>query len=119
MCKPLAGRTLVLYPDLKGFERWSAKRKELAAFCCCTISSFLEESASDGDKVAGLDLADYFLTYSPREFAKMYTHEGLPAVSSCEYGVDRVEKCSAGRRKYFASFTALVNSGPNRERTGR
>ena len=29
-CKVLQGRTVVLYPDLNGFEKWNEKKKELA-----------------------------------------------------------------------------------------
>ena len=31
-CKPLAGRKVILYPDLNGFEKWSIRAQELIEY---------------------------------------------------------------------------------------
>lgn len=59
----LSGRTVVLYPDLKGFKKWNDKAKELSHIANFYISDLLERKATEKDKEQGLDIADYLVNY--------------------------------------------------------
>ncbi len=54
----VAGRKVKLYPDLMAFEDW---RKVAAGLPGVTVSDILERRATEADRAAGLDLADYLL----------------------------------------------------------
>ena len=61
-CQCLRHRNVKLYPDLGGFEKWRAKENELQKICkFVTTSDLLERNATEQDRKAGFDLADYFL----------------------------------------------------------
>jgi len=60
-CKVLQDKSVTLYPDLNGFEKWNAKAKELSAICEISVSNLLERHASQTEKQQGLDLADYLV----------------------------------------------------------
>ena len=62
-CQVLNGRTVILYPDLNAFDKWSLKAKEIQKQCNCTISvsSLLETISTPFAKAQGLDVADYFI----------------------------------------------------------
>lgn len=66
----LAGRKVVLFPDVKGYDKWAAKAKELAGITTITVSDFLERHATDAEKADGCDLADYLLKLRPPATAK-------------------------------------------------
>jgi hypothetical protein len=64
--EPLRNRSIVLFPDLsKGgtaYSKWNRIAEELRAYRYqITVSDYLEEQATDEEKVNGLDLADYIL----------------------------------------------------------
>ncbi|MBV5304437.1 MAG: hypothetical protein JZU70_09610 [Chlorobium sp.] len=56
--KILQGRTVKLFPDLGAFEKWNAI---VAGMSSVTVSDVLERRATEADRVAGHDLADYLL----------------------------------------------------------
>jgi predicted RNA-binding Zn-ribbon protein involved in translation (DUF1610 family) len=56
--KSLQGRRVKLFPDLGAFERWQSLSRGVAGV---TVSDVLERRATDADKAAGLDLADFLL----------------------------------------------------------
>lgn len=62
-CAGLKGRRVIAYPDLGAFDSWRNDLQTLADQCCFNviISDFLEQRATDEDKAAGLDIADYLL----------------------------------------------------------
>lgn len=60
--KNLQNRKVVFFPDLKAFDLWSAKAKELG-LKNYTISDLLETKASEEEKQQGLDLVDYLLKF--------------------------------------------------------
>ena len=58
-CQCLKERTVVLFPDAGMFDKWSEKAKELSTICNVTISDLVEKNATDQERKAGYDLADY------------------------------------------------------------
>ena len=68
-CSILKGRTVTLFPDLNGFEKWSSKAKELSHIASFQVSDLLERKASEADKKQGFDIADYLIKFDFREFA--------------------------------------------------
>ncbi len=56
--KALKGRKVVLFPDLMAFEKW---REIVNGMPGVTVSDILERRATEADRAAGLDLADYLL----------------------------------------------------------
>ncbi|WP_292003066.1 DUF6371 domain-containing protein [Chlorobium sp.] len=54
----LRNRKVTLFPDLGAFDKWSEIAKGMPGF---TVSDILERRATDTDRAAGLDLADYLL----------------------------------------------------------
>jgi hypothetical protein len=67
-CQVLKGRSIVLFPDINGYERWSLKAKELSSIGLFQVSDLLERNANDLERKQGLDLADYLLRFDPRAF---------------------------------------------------
>jgi hypothetical protein len=57
-CKAILNRKVYLFPDLKAFDKWNMKAKELGF----QIFDFLENKATESEKNKGLDLADYLTT---------------------------------------------------------
>ncbi len=58
----LAGRKIILYPDLGCFELWSEKMKELKLIGFqIRISDLLEKNTSEEQQKDGLDCADFFI----------------------------------------------------------
>ena len=63
----IQNRKIMLFPDLKCFDEWSEKAKNLG-LKNYTVSDYLETVATDEERVNGLDLADYLLKYDLQEF---------------------------------------------------
>ena len=62
--KTLQGRTVIMFPDVDGFEYWSNKAKEVEAIGCKVIvSDLLEKNATDEDRANKIDLADWLIRY--------------------------------------------------------
>jgi hypothetical protein len=68
-CGVLKGRTVILFPDLNGFDKWSSKAKELSHLANFTVSDLLERKATEAEKKQGFDLADYLIKFDYKEFA--------------------------------------------------
>jgi len=68
-CSILKGRTVTLFPDLNGFEKWNNKAKELSHLANFTVSDLLERKATEAEKKQGFDLADYLIKYDYKAFA--------------------------------------------------
>lgn len=70
-CKVLQGRSVTLFPDLNGFEKWRIKAKEISRVFPSirfTVSDLLERKASETERQQGLDLADYLIRFDYRDF---------------------------------------------------
>ena len=83
-CNVLKGRTVILFPDLKGFDKWSSKAKELSHIANFITSDLLERKATDIERKQGLDLADYLIKFDYKDFiqAKPKATAPTPAVQT-------------------------------------
>jgi len=68
-CHVLKGRTVVLFPDLNGFNKWNLKLQGLSHLGKFIISDLLEKKAFDNERQQGLDLADYLLKFNYKDFS--------------------------------------------------
>jgi hypothetical protein len=69
LCEPLKGRNVILFPDAGKFNEWSEKAKILSSLCNVSVSSLIEKEASEAERKAGFDIADYLVRFSLSEFA--------------------------------------------------
>ncbi len=62
-CNPLAGRNIILFPDLGAYDKWNLKSIEIQKQLKCKIdvSNHLEKIATTEEKEKGLDIADYMI----------------------------------------------------------
>jgi hypothetical protein len=62
-CRILSNKSVFLFPDLKGYKKWEQKSIEIRKYMNCkiSVSDFLEKNASENEKNAGLDIADYLI----------------------------------------------------------
>lgn len=65
----LYGRTVALFPDLKGYDKWNDKVKEHSNIATFTVSNLLERLATDAERQQGFDLADYLIKFNYKDFA--------------------------------------------------
>lgn len=81
-CKALKSRDVYLFPDLskdgKAFDLWSRKAKELSPMAKVYVSNYLEQHATAGERLQGLDLRDYLTRFDYREFIPAPTIEDTP-----------------------------------------
>ena len=68
-CSILKGRTVTLFPDLNGFDKWSSKAKELSNLAIFKVFDLLERKATEAEKKQGFDLVDYLIKYDYKAFA--------------------------------------------------
>jgi hypothetical protein len=63
VCKILAGKSVVLFPDLGAYGTWKEKGTLMSkvAGCKVAVSDLLEKHATEEEKSAGLDIADFLL----------------------------------------------------------
>ena len=58
----LHGREIILFPDLKATDEWRRRLQMLESICKrATCSDVLERTATDNQREAGLDIADFLL----------------------------------------------------------
>lgn len=67
-CQVLRGRSITLFPDLNGYEKWKLKAVELSKIAWVNVSDLLEVKASIEERDKGLDFADYLVRYSYKDF---------------------------------------------------
>ncbi len=84
--KAFAGKKIVLYPDLKGFELWSQKAEQLKAAypqSKVIVSDLLEKHCSPDEKEGGFDLADYLTKFDVTNFQT--PRERLPEMIRAQF----------------------------------
>lgn len=65
--KILSGRTVIMFPDVDGFNEWTERAKNIT-FAKVIVSDILEKNATDEERAAKIDLADWIIKsfeYSP------------------------------------------------------
>ena len=68
LSRVLKGRKVILFPDMKGFDKWKVKASEIKILTDYSISDLLERKATESEKQSGLDIADYLLKYDLNDF---------------------------------------------------
>jgi len=58
--KVLEGRTVIMFPDVDGYHDWEKKAKEFI-YCKVTVSDILERNATDEERNAKIDIADWLV----------------------------------------------------------
>jgi hypothetical protein len=65
----LKGRHINLWPDIKAYNDWHIKALELSkSGLQVTVSSLLEQVATETEREAGLDISDYLIRFKPYQF---------------------------------------------------
>lgn len=59
-CKPLKGKTVLLFPDAGAYQIWNKKAKDLKDLTNFIVSDLIEQHATPEQIEKGFDLADYF-----------------------------------------------------------
>jgi len=121
-CNVLKGRTVILFPDLKGFDKWSNKAKELSHIANFVTSDLLERKATDIERKHGLDLADYlikfdyidFMQAEPKATAPTPTVQTMVEVKAIKppepvYNFSRCEKMAVNGSKWHKEIAELEN----------
>ena len=73
----LKGRTVIMFPDADGYSLWCEKSKEIESIGCKVIvSDLLEKAATEADKEAKIDIADWLI----RQLQKAITN--TPIIST-------------------------------------
>lgn len=77
-CKVLKGRQVILFPDLKGLDKWKEKANEIQQRLGLNIKVFewLESVADKADIQNGFDLADFLVTCN--EKGQALTENDIP-----------------------------------------
>lgn len=57
----LAGRDVVLFPDVDGYAEWCGKAGEMRAYCRAVVSDLLERNATEAERAAKIDIADWIV----------------------------------------------------------
>jgi hypothetical protein len=81
-CSILKGRTVTLFPDLNGFDKWISKAKELSQLAHFAVSDLLERKATGAEKKQGFDLADYLIKFDYKAFAIPEPPQPAPTVQT-------------------------------------
>jgi hypothetical protein len=77
-CSVLKGRTVVLFPDLDGFEKWSSNANELSHIAKFTVSSLLNSKATEAERKQQFDIADYLIKFELEAFTKPKAEQLTP-----------------------------------------
>jgi len=77
----LKGRHITLWPDIKAYDDWKAKAYELEkSGLQVSISSLLEQGATESEREAGLDIADYLVRFKPDQFNDLHARAKFNSV---------------------------------------
>ena len=77
----LRGRDVMLMPDLGATEKWTKKSAILTPICkSVTVSTVLEQMATDEQRAAGLDISDFLLMQETKQMILQQMIEHNPAL---------------------------------------
>jgi hypothetical protein len=108
-CSALTGRNVILFPDLKCFEKWRgrARRLQISLDCSIAISDLLERKANEIDKAQGLDLADYLVS-QPQAPSESLGEIFVP--SSCPNTEMTIVRCISSQQSALRSREATISA---------
>lgn len=86
-CSVLKGRTVVLFPDIDGFEKWSSKANELSHIAKFTVSSLLNRKATEAERKQQFDIADYLIKLELEAFTKPKAEQLTPHPAAQEVSI--------------------------------
>lgn len=91
-CKVLKGRQVILFPDLKGLNKWKEKANEIRQRLGLNIKVFewLESVAEKADIENGCDLADFLVTCN--EKGQALTENGIPIEEAIKLKLNHNDK---------------------------
>jgi hypothetical protein len=79
----LKGRHITLWPDIKAYDDWKLKAGELSkSGLQVSISNLFEQVATESEREAGLDIADFLIRFNPNQFLDILQNTELPIVLS-------------------------------------
>ena len=81
-CSVLIGRNVTLYPDAGKLGAWRERAKTLSTICTISVSSLIEEQATDVERRNGFDWADYLVRFKPSDFSRKKQGEPATALQS-------------------------------------
>jgi hypothetical protein len=84
LCESLKGRNVVLFPDAGKYKEWSEKAKALSSICTVSVSFLIEKEASEAERKAGFDLADYLVRFPLSGFTQKQPEITPPKVTPLE-----------------------------------
>lgn len=97
----LRGRTVIMFPDVDGFEYWSNKTKEVGTIGCRVIvSDLLEKNATDEDRTNKIDLADWLVKQLSIDTVANVKHE----LSEAERNLQRLLMINPSLQLLINSF---------------
>ena len=103
-CNVLKGRNVVLFPDLKAFDKWSEKAKELSHITNFIVSDLLEKKANETDKLKGYDLADYLIKFDYRQFTDIEQKQFAPITTHTNHLQYYQQMAAAAYKKSYYSI---------------
>jgi ribosomal protein L10 len=106
-CSVLKGRTVVLFPDLDGFEKWSSKANELSHIAKFTVSNLLNSKATEAERKQQFDIADYLVKFDLEAFTKPKAEQLTPPPS--------VQEVSILPTKEDLQYSKMANRNPHVE----
>jgi hypothetical protein len=68
LCKILKGRDVFLWPDLNAYHDWKEKAQLIPYLKNAQISDLIEKKATESERSAGLDIADFLLNHKLSDF---------------------------------------------------
>ncbi len=79
----LKGRNIIAFPDVDGYKEWKEKLPSIEGLTI-TVSDVLERRATDHERYAHIDIADWLIRWRTETIKKFGTLEPIPlAVPAC------------------------------------
>lgn len=110
----LRGRQVTMFPDLGATQQWQDKLPMLKSLGIeANIFNFLEESASDDERTAGLDIADYLLQIEPDQAVLQAMIRRNPYLQTL---IDELQLTLVSVERYNP-HTDVINKSPKTEKS--
>ena len=109
----LKDRQVILYPDIGATDQWQQKLSLLRKLCIeASIFNFLEDVATDDERTAGLDIADYLLQIEPAQAILQSMIRRNPMLQKLIYDL----QCTLVSVERYDPDTDAINKPSNTEK---